>query len=80
MLYLYKTVLDEYDHGNQQHSPFPKLHIKLLEQFEGSRTFTNFIELLAPKYRTEQPCMGINGWKSSVLGIHGAKNIANRVL
>jgi hypothetical protein len=39
----YKHVLDEYDHANQQNPPFPKLHIELLEQFEGSRTFTKFI-------------------------------------
>jgi hypothetical protein len=49
----YKHVLDEYDHGNKQNPPFSKLHI---EQFEGSRTFTNFIEPLLPKSRTEQPC------------------------
>jgi len=36
----YKHVLDEYDDGSQQNPPFPKLHIQLLEQFEGSRTFT----------------------------------------
>ena len=34
---------------------FPKLHIEPFEQFEGSRTFTNFIEPLLPKKRTEQP-------------------------
>jgi len=51
----YKHVLDEYDHGNQQNPPFPKLHIELLKQFEGSRTFTNFIEPLLPRNRTEQP-------------------------
>jgi len=28
---------------NQQDRPFSKLHIKLLEQFKGYRTFTNFI-------------------------------------
>ena len=32
-----------------------KLHIELLEQFEGSRTFTNFIEPLLSQNRTEQP-------------------------
>ena len=53
----YKHVLDEYDHGNQQYPPFSKLHIELLEQLEGSRTFTNFIEPLLPKNRTEQPCL-----------------------
>jgi hypothetical protein len=47
-------ALDEFDHGNQQNLPFPKLHIELLKQFEGSRTFTSFIEPLLPK-RTEQP-------------------------
>jgi len=31
------------------------LHVKLLEQFEESRTFMNFIEPLLPKKRTEQP-------------------------
>jgi len=44
-----------YDHGNQQNPPFPKLHIELREQFEGSRTFTDCIEPLLPKKRTEQP-------------------------
>ena len=38
----YKHVLDEYDLRNQQNPPFSKSHIELLEQFEGSRTFTNF--------------------------------------
>jgi hypothetical protein len=51
----FKHVLDEYDHRNQPISPFSKLHIELLEQFEGSITFTNFIEPLLPKNRTEQP-------------------------
>ena len=32
----------------------PKLHIEPFTQFEGSRTFTNFIEPLLPKKRTEQ--------------------------
>jgi len=50
-----KQVLDEYDHRNQQSPPFLKLHIELLQQFEGSRTFTNIIEPLLPKKRTEQP-------------------------
>jgi len=31
-----------------------KLHIELLKQFKNSRTFTNFIKPLLPKYRTEQ--------------------------
>jgi len=53
----YKHVLDEWDHGNKQNFPFPKLHIELLEHFEGSRTFTNFIEPLLPKYWTEQTCI-----------------------
>jgi hypothetical protein len=48
----YKHVLEKYDHRNQQNSPFPKLHIELLEQFEGSRTVTNFIEPLLPNNRT----------------------------
>jgi hypothetical protein len=52
----YKHVLDVYDYKNQQNPQFPKLHIKLLEQFEGSRTFTNLIKPLLPKNRTEQPC------------------------
>jgi hypothetical protein len=51
----YKHVLDEYDLRNQQNPPFSKLHIELLEQFEGSRTFTNFTEFLLSKNRTEQP-------------------------
>ena len=51
-----KHVLDEYDLRNQQNPQFLKLHIELLEQFEGSRTVTNFIEPLLPKRRTEQPC------------------------
>jgi hypothetical protein len=38
-----------------KYPPFSKLHIELLELFEGSRTFTNFIEPLLPKNRTEQP-------------------------
>jgi hypothetical protein len=50
-----KHVLDEYDHRYQQTPPFSKLHIKLLEQFESSRAFTNFIEPWLPKNRTEQP-------------------------
>jgi len=45
----FKHVLDEYDHRNQQNPPFSKLHIELIEQFEGSRTFTNFIEPSLPK-------------------------------
>jgi len=36
----FKHVLDEYDHRNQQNPPFSKLHIELLKQFGGSRTFT----------------------------------------
>jgi len=32
-----------------------KLHIELLEQFEGSRTCTNFIKPLLPKHQTELP-------------------------
>ena len=51
-----KHVLDECDHRNQQNPPYSKLHIELLEQFEGSRTSTNFIEPLLPNKRTEQPC------------------------
>jgi len=51
----FKHVLDEYDHRNQQNPPFSKLHIELLKQFDGSRTFSNFIEFLLPKSRTEQP-------------------------
>ena len=51
----FKQVLDEYDFRNQQNPPFLTLHIELLEQFEGSRTFTNFIEPLLPKNRTGQP-------------------------
>lgn len=45
----FKHVLDVYDLGNQQNPPFPKLYINLFEQFEGSKTFTNFIEFLLPK-------------------------------
>ena len=41
--------------GTSKYPPFSKLHIELLEQFEGSITFTNFIEPLLPKNRTEQP-------------------------
>jgi hypothetical protein len=52
----FKHVLDEYDHRKQRDPPFSKLHIEVLEQFEGSRTFANFIEPLLPKSRTEQPC------------------------
>ena len=52
----FKQVLDEYDFRNQQNPPFLTLHIELLEQFEGSRTFTNFIEPLLPSIWTEQPC------------------------
>ena len=48
----FEHVLDEYEHRNQQNPPFSKLHIKLLEQFEGSRTFTNFIKPLPPKNPT----------------------------
>ena len=35
--------------GRSPRARFPKLHIKPFEQFEGSRTFTNFIEPLLPK-------------------------------
>ena len=45
----YKHVLDEYDDGNQRNPPFPKLHIELLEQFEGSRIFHELYRTLAPK-------------------------------
>jgi len=38
--------LDVYDLRNQQDLPFSILHVELLEPFEGSRTFTNFIEPL----------------------------------
>ena len=44
-----RHFLDEYDHRNQQNPPFSKLHIELLEQFEGSITFTIFIEPLLKK-------------------------------
>ena len=47
--------MDVYDHGNQQNPSFSKLHIELLEQFEGSRTFTNFIESLLPKNKLNNP-------------------------
>lgn len=33
-----------------------RLHIKLLGQYEGSKTFTSFIGPLLPKNRSEQPC------------------------
>jgi len=49
--------LDKYDFRNQQNPPFSKLHIELLEQFKGSRTFTNFIEPLLSKNRIKQPCI-----------------------
>ena len=42
--------------GRSPRTRFPELHIKPFEQFEGFRTFTNFIEPLLPKKRTEQPC------------------------
>jgi hypothetical protein len=59
----YKHVLDEQDHGNQQNPPFSKLQIEQLEQFEGSRTFTNFIEPILPKNRTEQPWLqDVSSW------------------
>ena len=45
--------------------PFSKLLIKLLEQFEGSRTFTNCIKPLLPKNRTEQPWCNI-WWDTSI--------------
>jgi hypothetical protein len=48
--------LSSSEHGNQQNPPLLKSHIELLKQFKGSRTFTNFIEPLLPKKRTEQPC------------------------
>jgi hypothetical protein len=51
----FKHVLDKYDHRDQQNPSFSTLHIKLLKQFEGSRTFTSIIEPLHPKQRTEQP-------------------------
>jgi hypothetical protein len=41
--------------GRSPRTRFPELHIKPFEQFEGFRTFTNFIEPLLPKKRTEQP-------------------------
>ena len=41
--------------GTSKYPPFSKLHIELLEQFECSRTFTNFIKPLLPKNRTERP-------------------------
>ena len=44
-----------FDHGNQQNPPSSKLHIELLKQFEGSKTFTNCIKPLLPKKRIEQP-------------------------
>jgi len=50
----FKYVWASIDYRNQQNAPFSKLHIKLLKQFEGSRTSTNFIEPLLPKNRTEQ--------------------------
>jgi hypothetical protein len=43
------------EHANQQNHPSSKLHIELLEQFEGSRTLLDFIEPLLPKKRAEQP-------------------------
>jgi len=51
----FKHILDEYEHRNQQTPPFSKLHIELLEQFEGSRTFTNLTKPLLPINRIEQP-------------------------
>jgi hypothetical protein len=44
-----------YDHGNQQISSFPKLHIKQLKQFEGFRIFTNFIEPLLQENELNNP-------------------------
>jgi hypothetical protein len=40
ILYTCKTIQACFD-GNQQKPPFPKLHIELVEQFEGSRTLSN---------------------------------------
>ena len=48
----FKHVLDKYDHRNQQIPPFSRSQIELLEQCEGSRTFTNFIKPLLLKHRT----------------------------
>ena len=66
MLYIFKIIealLDKRDHGNQQNPPFSKLQIEQLEQFEGSRTFTNFIEPILPKNRTEQPWLqDVSSW------------------
>jgi hypothetical protein len=47
----YKHILDEYNHRNRQNPPFYSLHVALIEQFEGPRTFTNFTEPLLPKKR-----------------------------
>jgi hypothetical protein len=51
----FKHVLVEYDLRNQRNPPFSKLHIELLKQFEGSRTFTDFIEPLLPKNELNNP-------------------------
>jgi len=47
--------------GRSPRARFPKLHIKPFKQFEGCRTFTNFIEPVLPKKRTEQPWHGVYG-------------------
>ena len=47
--------------GRSPRARYPKLHIEP-EQFEGSKTFTNFTEPLFPKKRTEQPCLYIWFW------------------
>jgi len=49
--------MDKHDRRNQHKSPFSRLHIKLLGQFVGSRTFTDFIEPLLSK-KTDWTTLG----------------------
>jgi hypothetical protein len=43
--------------GRSPRACFPKLRIEPFEQFEGSRTFTNFIEPLLPKNEPNNPAL-----------------------
>jgi hypothetical protein len=49
---------------------FPKLHIVLFKQFEGSRTFTNFIKPLLPKNELNNPGTLRKHWSIFVLTIN----------
>jgi hypothetical protein len=48
-------VLGEHDYGNQQNPPLLKLHIKMLEQFKGPKTFTIFIEPCSQRNKLNNP-------------------------